>query len=189
MMRCLIALFFVATGVVAQDADISRDAGLAAWDRIYAVASHPRCTNCHVGADAVPMWQGLGYKNARAHGMGIVAGDSRIGAETIPCRTCHVTSDRPNTIAHGAAHILEAWRLPPLELAWLGEDAASLCAQLRDPDRNDGNDIAGLVEHVTASPFVAWGFNPGSGRTRPPGDVASLAADLSLWGNAGTPCR
>ncbi len=189
MIRGLIAFLFATTGVAAQETTLDREGGLAAWDRIYAVASHPRCTNCHVGADAVPMWEGLGYPNPRDHGMAINAGESRIGAETIPCRTCHVTSDRPNIVPHAAPHILEAWRLPPVELDWLGKDSAALCAQLRDPDSNDGNDVAGLIEHVTASPFVAWGFNPGAGRSQPPGDVATLAADLSRWGDAGTPCR
>ena len=65
------------------------ETGLAAWDRIYEVAAHPRCTNCHVGRQQEPMWQGLSYGAGRAHGMGVKADDSRIGAESTPCRTCH----------------------------------------------------------------------------------------------------
>jgi len=74
------------------DGSVSRADGLAAWDRIYQVASHPRCANCHVGESDRPMWSGPTYGKARPHGMNVQAGESRIGAETIPCRTCHVTN-------------------------------------------------------------------------------------------------
>lgn len=189
MIRVFVALVLSAFGAVAQEVSEGRDDGLDAWDRIYAVASHPRCTNCHVGAQDAPMWEGLGYKAARKHGMGVQAGESRIGAETIPCRTCHVTSERANTVPHAAPHVLGAWRLPPVELNWLGLESAALCAQLRDPERNDGNDIAGLVDHLQSSPFVAWGFDPGADRSAPPGSVVAMERDVALWGAAGTPCR
>jgi hypothetical protein len=29
--------------------------GLAAWDSIHTVLTHPRCLNCHVGSDNVPL--------------------------------------------------------------------------------------------------------------------------------------
>ncbi|MDF1729383.1 MAG: hypothetical protein P1U53_16705 [Sulfitobacter sp.] len=185
-MRWLCAFLLLVGGpVVAQD----RAVGLEAWDRLYEVASHPRCTNCHVGPQEEPMWEGLVYGTGARHGMNILAGDSRIGAETIPCRTCHVTSDRPNSRARAAPQILEAWRLPPVELAWLGASSADLCRQMRDPDRNDGHDIASLIEHVRNSPFVAWSFTPGGGRVPAPGSTESFAADLDLWGAADMPCR
>ena len=163
--------------------------GREAWARIYAVASHPRCTNCHVGAQDQPMWEGLAYGPGAVHGMGIRADDSRIGAESQPCRVCHVTSaSARETPAHAPAQIDDAWRLPPVELDWLGRSSAEICAQLRDPARNDGHDIAGLVEHLTASPFVAWGFAPGGGRSAPPGSPEEMARDVALWGAAGMPC-
>ncbi|HET9536219.1 MAG TPA: hypothetical protein VFP43_12870, partial [Mesorhizobium sp.] len=31
--------------------------GMAMWEKIYAVFSHPRCANCHV-EDARPRWSG-----------------------------------------------------------------------------------------------------------------------------------
>lgn len=189
MKAALIAFLILGTGVAAQDADISRAAGLAAWDRIYEVASHPRCSNCHVGANEPPMWQGLGYDGGVEHGMGVEAGESRIGAETIPCRTCHVTSDRGNTVAHAAPHVMDAWRLPPVELAWFGVGSAALCRQLRDPETNDGHDFADLVAHLRRSPFVAWGFAPGGGRNAAPGGVESLVQDVNRWGAAGAPCH
>lgn len=168
--------------------EVGRSEGLAAWDRIHVVVSHPRCTNCHVGAQTEPMWNGLGYGN-RAHGMAVVADETRIGAETTPCRTCHVTSGAPNDVPRAAPHIEAPWQLAPVELGWLGKSAAEICIQLRDPARNDGHDIAGLMDHLRASPFVAWGFAPGAGRSAPPGDVGALTRDVAVWGAAGSPCE
>ncbi len=183
-MRRLLALLLLATPLAAEEAP-----GLAAWDRIYAVASHPRCTNCHVGPQEEPMWNGLGYGTDQRHGMNVRADETRIGAESVPCRTCHVTSGRPNVWPHAAPHILEAWRLPPVELAWLGASSDDLCGQLRDPERNDGHDLESFVAHLEASPFVAWGFAPGGGREPAPGSLADLVADVRAWGAAGMPCR
>lgn len=166
----------------------AQDAGTAAWDRIYAVASHPRCTNCHVGASGRPAWDDLGYGGARLHGMNIVAGESRIGAESIPCRACHIGAAGDNAVPHAAPQIDDAWRLPPVELAWRGKSSAEVCAQLRDPDANDGFDMADLVDHVRTSAFVSYGFTPGAGRTSAPGSVADLASDIEVWAAAGSPC-
>ncbi|MEW9920156.1 hypothetical protein AB2B41_11105 [Marimonas sp. MJW-29] len=183
------ALFaLIIAGVPAMAQEVTREEGLAAWERIYAVASHPRCTNCHVGAQEEPMWEGLSYGAGAVHRMGVKSGESRIGAESMPCRTCHVTAVGRETAPHAPAQIDDAWRLPPVELDWLGEDSAAVCAQLRDPERNDGHDIAGLVDHLTSSPFVAWGFAPGGGRSAPPGTPAEMARDVETWGAAGMPC-
>lgn len=171
----------------AQDS-VTRDAGLAAWQRIFTVTSHPRCTNCHVGARGLPMWQGLGYGPEAVHGMKVQAGESRIGAESIPCAACHVTSAAANTTPHAPPHIDDAWRLPPVELEWFGKTSAEVCAQLRDPERNDGHDIASLVDHLRNSAFVAWGFTPGAGRSAPKTTLDALVHDVTLWGAAGTPC-
>ncbi|MCX7564752.1 hypothetical protein OS189_00155 [Sulfitobacter sp. F26169L] len=163
--------------------------GMAAWSRIYAVASHPRCTNCHVGSSGRPAWDDLGYGRNRLHGMNIVADASRIGAESIPCRACHISAAGENAVPHSAPQIDDAWRLPPVELAWRGKSSAEVCTQLRDPETNDGFDLVGLIDHVRTSAFVNYGFKPGAGRNSAPGSVASLAQDLQTWGDAGMPCE
>ena len=187
-MRGLALLLAGLMPLAAHAQEATRAEGLAAWDRIYAVASHPRCTNCHVGDSGRPRWAALGYGADPAHGMNIRAGDSRIGAETIPCRTCHISTDRANLIPHAAPQVADAWRLPPVALEWQGKASAEICAKLRDPDRNDGFDIAGLAAHVRESAFVAWGFDPGAGRVAAPGDPETLARDIEIWGAAGAPC-
>src|SRR5215472_19091952 len=75
---------------------VSRAEGLEAWKRIEAVVTHPRCANCHVGSDNIPMWTLVGENKTRPHGMNIHADDSRIGAGTLVCSTCHMTSTAPN---------------------------------------------------------------------------------------------
>ena len=186
-MRYAIALMLLASPLAAQDT-ATRAEGVQAWDRIFEVTSHPRCTNCHVAGDR-PMWEGLGYGADSPHGMFVQADESRIGAETMPCRTCHVTSDAANSVPHAPPHIDDAWRLPPAELAWLGKSSSEVCVQLRNPETNDGSDIADLVDHVQSSTFVKWGFTPGAGRSAPLGTVADLTRDLAIWGAADTPCR
>ena len=111
-----------------------------------------------------------------------------MGAETIPCAACHVTSGAANTRAHAPAHVDDDWRLPPAELAWLGKSSDEVCAQLRNPETNDGHDIASLVDHLKNSAFVQWSFTPGGGRDAPGGSLDALAQDVALWGAAGTPC-
>jgi len=179
---------FIALALPMNGQSHAQETAEAAWERIYAVTSHPRCANCHVGASGRPAWDDLGYGVTRLHGMNIVAGESRIGAETVPCRTCHIGAAAPNDVPHAAPQLDDAWRLPPVELEWYGKSSAQICAQLRDPERNDGFSPAELVEHVRSSAFVAYGFAPGGGRNPAPGSVETLARDLEIWAAGGMPC-
>jgi len=120
--------------------------------------------------------------------MAVQAGDSRIGAESIPCRACHVTSARANTVAHAAPHVEDAWRLPPVDMAWRGKASADLCRQWRETGSEDADPVAELIDHVSQSRFVLWGFAPGAGRAAVPGSVADLVQSLTVWGEAGMPC-
>ncbi len=176
------------TSVAAHAQNAKTSAGSAAWDRIYSVASHPRCANCHVGASGRPGWDDSGYGPTRLHGMNIVADESRIGAESIPCRTCHIGAAGKNDTRHAAPRVDDAWRLPPVELAWRGKSSSEICTQLRNPETNDGFELADLVDHVRTSVFVSYGFNPGNGRAAAPGSVDQLVEDLRMWGAAGMPC-
>jgi hypothetical protein len=170
---------------VALPAAASAQDGAAAWERIFSVASHPRCTNCHVGQSGRPAWDGLGYGKRRLHAMNIVAGESRIGAETIPCRVCHISAQGANDVPHAAPQIADAWRLPPVELAWRGKTSVEICEGLRA--RTD--DFARLAQHAEISAFVNYGFSPGAGRAPVPGTVQRLARDLRIWAAAGAPCE
>lgn len=171
---------------------VDATAGLAAWQRIYAVVSSPRCANCHTDESNVPMWSGSYFGSARPHGMNIDAGPSRIGVETIPCSTCHVTSTAPNKTPHAPPHAGLPWMLAPVEFAWFGKKNHEICAQMRDPERNGGRDGGALVEHIVhdaqTKAFITWGFNPGGGREPAPGTMQAHLDDMVLWTAAGMPC-
>lgn len=166
--------------------------GLAAWARVYEVVSHPRCANCHVGSDNLPMWSGPEYGETRPHGMNISAGDSRIGAETLACATCHVTASTLDSTPHAAPNAMIDWQLAPVEMLWFGQTSAQICGQMSDPDRNGGRDWIGLAEHLRDDAahggFVAWGFQPGGGREPAPYGLQAHIDDVLKWGAAGQPC-
>lgn len=170
---------------------VAPEDGLAAWDGIHAVLTHPRCLNCHVGADDVPLW-GTAQAPGRIHGVAVNAGDSRIGAEGLSCRACHQTSTRPNAVPHAAPHTGMDWRLAPVEFQWTDRTSAEICAQMRDPARNGGRDAAGLIEHILHDAeligFITWSFEPGAGRDPAPGSLQAHLEDMALWTAAGMPC-
>ena len=171
---------------------ISRDEGLANWQKFYEVASHPRCANCHVGGDNRPMWSGPSYGETRPHGMNINAGESRIGAETVACSTCHTTlsETRPdaNKIAHAAPRVAMGWMLAPVEAEWFGKSSAYICNQLKDPERNGGRTIRDVAAHLDHDLILHWAWNPGGTREPAPHSLQETMDFLMKWGAAGTPC-
>ncbi|MEO1246116.1 MAG: hypothetical protein AAFX56_10585 [Pseudomonadota bacterium] len=171
---------------------ITSDEGLDAWRRIYDVFTHPRCLNCHVGSDNVPLWNTGASEETRTHGMWIQGGASRIGAETILCSSCHQVSSRPNVVPRAAPHTGMVWRLAPVEFQWADRSTVQICKQVRDPERNGGRDAEGLIEHILHDAevfgFISWGFDPGPNRDRPPGSLQSHLDDMAAWTAAGMPC-
>ncbi|MEM6310251.1 MAG: hypothetical protein AAF754_09385 [Pseudomonadota bacterium] len=171
---------------------VSKEQGLAAWARIYEVASHPRCSNCHVGASDRPMWSGPSYGKTRPHGMNIRAGDSRVGVEYVPCATCHVdisTTGRANSAAHAAPMVAAAWRLAPKEADWFGKPSLEICTQLRDPNLNGGRDAMDLAAHLDHDVILHWAWQPGGGREPAPYSLQEHINDILAWGSAGFPCQ
>src|SRR5215468_5920473 len=156
---------------------VSRAEGLEAWKRIEAVVTHPRCANCHVDAKAIPIWTPAGESKSRVHGMNIHGGQSRIGAEAIRCSTCHMTSTQANDPAPAPPRAGIDWQLAPVAFIWFGKSGAEICAQLKDPKRNGNRDAVALLEHLrhdaSLSGFIPRAWEPGAGRTTPPGTLGS----------------
>lgn len=171
---------------------ISEKDGLANWQKFYEIASHPRCANCHVGADNLPMWSGPSYGKARRHGMNINAGPSRIGAETLACSTCHTTLTKPdpraNAIPHAPPKVAMSWQLAPVEAAWFGKSSAYICRQLKDPERNGDRSIRDIAAHLDHDLILHWAWQPGGNRQPAPYSLQDAMDFLMKWAAAGTPC-
>ena len=195
----ILTLFYTVVGSAAEvnveeiaasvSEQVSREEGLEAWTRIYDVASHPRCANCHVGADHVPMWSGPSYGKTRPHGMNINAGASRIGAETLLCATCHAYRDTGvHDVPHAAPQVAAPWRLAPVEAEWFGKSSDYICAQLRDPERNGNRSFEDIAKHLNHDVILHWAWNPGGGREPAPHSLEQHVKDIITWGRSGMPC-
>ena len=101
--------------------------GLALWAKIHDEFSHPRCANCHVGSDNIPIWSGKTFgEAARPHGMNINGGASRIGAESgLLCTTRH--TPHHSALNNGPPGAVP-WLLAPVEMQWFGKSSAEICA-------------------------------------------------------------
>lgn len=173
------------------DGSVTVEQGLEAWDRIYAVASHPRCSNCHVGPSNVPMWSGTSYRNGpKPHGMNINGGESRIGAETVLCSTCHAYREVAvgDRIPHTAPQVAADWQLAPVEAEWFGKSSDEVCNQLRDPEQNGDRTFLDIASHLDHDVILHWAWNPGAGREPAPGTLQDHVNDILAWGVAGMPC-
>lgn len=173
---------------VPPEGSVSSAEGLEAWLRIYEVTSHPRCSNCHVGPSAAPMWSGPSYGATRPHGMNINAGESRIGAEYLPCSTCHAYREGANDMPHAAPQVAMNWQLAPVEADWFDRTSDEICNQLRDPDRNGGRDFAEIASHLDHDLILHWAWTPGGGREPAPYSLQEHVNDILAWGAAGYPC-
>ncbi len=174
------------------EGSISAQESLANWARFYEVASHPRCSNCHVGADNRPMWSGPSYGKTRFHGMNIVADESRIGGETLMCSTCHITlpeaASNANATPHTAPRVAANWMLAPVEAEWFGKSSAYICNQLKDPARNGDRTIREVAAHLDHDVILRWAWNPGGGREPAPYSLQETMDSLMKWAAAGAPC-
>jgi hypothetical protein len=165
---------------------VAQEAGTVAWGHIHEVFSHPRCANCHVGQDNVPIWsERSSGARPRPHGMNINAGDSRVGAEYILCSACHESHN--SQLPHGPPGA-PGWSLAPVEMQWFGKSSAEICAQIKDTTKNGGRSIEGIIKHIEDEPLVHWGWAPGPGREPAPYSAAQVVEFLNQWNAAGAPC-
>lgn len=178
------AAFAQATTPVSNEADM--EAGLAEWQKIYAVFSHPRCANCHV-EDERPRWSGPHYGTTRVHGFNVQRGrdGSGFGNAGLRCTTCHFEANSPELHGPPGAPL---WHLAPAEMVWFGQPSAAICAQVKDPERNGGRSLGEIAVHVRDDPLVGWGWNPGPGREPAPGSAEETFAAIERWTAMGAPC-
>ncbi len=167
------------TAAIAAVVAARADAPRSDFMTVYAVLKSPRCMNCHPAGDAP-----LQFDTSVAHGQNITRRSVDNG---LTCATCH--RDKNSALAHqppGAPR----WDLPPVAtpMAFQGRTPRQLCLQLKDPAQTRGRDLAALIDHVATDPLVAWGWDPGPGRTPVAIPRASLVNAMKNWAAAGAPC-
>lgn len=167
----------------------SEEAGLAAWQQVYSVLTHPRCVNCHTST-AHPE-QG---DDRHRHLFNVVRGPEGKGVPGFNCATCHQSANANSTGVPGAPN----WHLAPLSMKWQDDDdnifsSATLCRSLTDHAKNGSRDGAAILRHHEEEPLVLWAFQPGrrrdgTERSLPPLTHEQFVAATRAWVNAGTPC-
>lgn len=167
----------------------SRDDGLAAWQQMYSVLTHPRCINCHTATNYPQQGD-----DRHRHLFNVVRGPNGRGVPGLNCGTCHQDRNADSTGVPGGTR----WHLAPLSMAWQDKDdkilsSAAVCASLTDSNKNRSLDGPGILKHHEEEPLVLWAFAPGShadgsARTVPPLSHAELVAATRRWVEAGNPC-
>ncbi len=174
-MKLAIAALIAVVVVVAARAEAPKSDFMT----VYAVLESPRCMNCHPSGDAP-----LQFDTSVPHGQNITRRSVDNG---LTCATCH--RDKNSALPHqppGAP----SWNLPPAAtpMVFQGRTPKQLCLQLKDPAQTKGRDLPALLDHVATDPLVAWGWDPGPGRTPVPVPRAEVVAAMQRWVAAGAPC-
>ncbi|HWU86128.1 MAG TPA: Isoquinoline 1-oxidoreductase subunit [Kofleriaceae bacterium] len=143
------------------------------------VLTHARCVNCHPPDDTPRQ----GDDHA-PHDPPVVRGPGGRGVVAMQCESCHQDRNLPLARVPGAPD----WHLAPKQMVWLGRTPAQICAQLSDPERNGGKTLAQIQHHLAHDGLVAWGWDPGHGRSAPPGSQQELGALFQAWIDTGAVC-
>lgn len=157
-------------------------ASRAAFLQVYSVLTSPRCQNCHPAGDAP-----LQGDDSHVHIQNVKRGKDGHGVYGMRCDTCHQAANLQG------AHMPPGnpkWSLPPAaqKMTFVGRSPAELCNQIKDPNQNGKRSLQALLDHVANDDLVAWGWNPGDGRTLPPLTRPETVAQMKIWINGGAAC-
>jgi hypothetical protein len=170
-------------------ASASRETGLAAWQQVYSVLTHPRCINCHTATNYPEQGD-----DRHRHLFNVVRGPGGKGVPGLNCATCHQSANADSTGVPGAYN----WHLAPLSMRW--QDASDnilsspdVCRSLTDRSKNGGMNGAAILRHHQDAALVLWAFDPGhrrdgSVRTLPPLTHEQFVSATRTWVDAGMPC-
>ncbi|PYT00251.1 MAG: hypothetical protein DMF65_08625 [Acidobacteria bacterium] len=166
-----------------------RAEGLAAWQKVYSVLTHPRCINCHTATNYPQQGD-----DRHRHFANVVRGPEGQGVPGLNCATCHQTANADSTGVPGA----QGWHLAPLSMAWQDRDdrvlsSAAVCRAVTDRSKNENLDGPGLLKHHAEAELVRWAWTPGrridgTTRTTPPLSHAEFVEATRRWVEAGRPC-
>lgn len=163
--------------------------GLAAWQQVYAVLTHPRCINCHTAGNYPQQGD-----DRHRHLFNVVRGPAGKGVPALQCGTCHQAANADTTGVPGG----HGWHLAPLSMKWQDTNdrilsSSAVCSAVTDRSKNGDRDGAALLKHNEEEALVLWAFNPGrrvdgSLRTSPPITHDQFVAATRMWVEAGMPC-
>lgn len=173
----------------ARHSTASRAQGLAAWEQVYSVLTHPRCINCHTATDYPQQGDGR-----QRHFANVVRGPKGEGVPGLNCASCHQETNADSTGVPGAHN----WHLAPPSMAWQDRNdqplsSARVCRVLTDRSKNHDMDGPALLKHHAEDKLVGWAWEPGrdiSGaqRTLPPLSRPEFSEATRRWVEAGMPC-
>jgi hypothetical protein len=143
------------------------------------VIQHPRCVNCHPAGN-----RPLQGDDMHPHVQLVVRGEDNLGSTAMRCFTCH----RDKNFEPGRVPGHPLWHLAPIEMAWEGKSLGEICEQIKDPKRNGGKSLAGIVTHMAEDTLVGWGWAPGGGRTPVPGTQREFGELIKAWADTGAVC-
>ncbi len=176
-------------GADASDNPASTAQGLAAWEQVYSVLTHPRCINCHTATNYPQQGD-----DRRRHVANVVRGPEGKGVPALNCAGCHQETNADSTGVPGGHN----WHLAPLSMRWQDTNdralsSAEVCRAVTDRSKNNNLDGPGLLRHHEEEPLVKWAWNPGrrpdgTTRTLPPLTHEQFVAATRRWVEAGTPC-
>ena len=172
-----------ATPILAQST--GGDEALAAFDVVRSVFQHPRCQNCHIPGDAP-----LQYDDGRRHAQYVMRGPTGHGAVAMECSVCHREANAPASYGDRSPPGAPGWHLPPpeMKMVFIGLTPRQLCETVKNRQATGGKDLPAMLAHVRDDKLVAWGWDPGGTRARPPVSRADTVAAMKTWIDAGAPC-
>lgn len=156
-----------------------RARSIALFNEAGKVIESPRCMNCHpvssrpTQTDAMTPHQPLVSGGVDGH-----------GTAAMKCSNCHQADNYAVSGVPGSPK----WHLAPLEMGWQGRTLGQICLQIKDPARNGGKDIAGIVKHMTDDRLVAWAWAPGGDRKPAPGTQEQFGRLIAAWAETGAHC-
>jgi len=166
------------------------DAAGAAFLDVYRVLMHPRCMNCHPIGNAP-----LQGDDSHPHAFRVQRGKDGKGVASVKCSNCHQPANQPGEHTPPGSPDPEVegaprWQLPPARspLTFEKKSPQELCRQLMNQSKNGGMTRAQLLHHVEADSLVAWGFQPGEGRSTPPLTHAEFVSRFRAWLDGGASC-
>ncbi len=162
------------------------DRSVAIFEETGKVLQHPRCLNCHPAGDRPR--QGM---DMHLHEPPVFRGPADFGLAGMECNTCHRAENTPVVAQSETIKSIPgnpAWRLAPIEMAWVGKSLGEICRQMKDPERNGGKSLDELVKHMAEDDLVGWGWHPGEGREPVPGTQERFGDLYKAWAATGAHC-